>query len=325
MIELDAGGGARLRSLVASDAPAMFALLEADRAHFDRWLRWSPTLRSLDDVTRFIAAFTAQEAEGSGFHLGLFEGDTLVGGVVCWSIHPSRRTSEVGYWLGTRRLGKGLATRATAAVVDHLFAACDVHRIEMLVALENARSRAIPERLGFRLEGMRRGSLRIQGEFRDHVVYARVASDPAPGASGGPAPGAPGGPGPGRQLTAVEFDALLARLADGWTRRDYSAVAREFAAGVRYADPTRYTLQGRPALQAFFEDDDGQPQRVTWHHAVFDLDRQLGAAEYTYEGTHRYHGMVLVRLEGGVITHWREHQHVDPRAWDEFIGGMDIL
>jgi hypothetical protein len=33
--------------------------------------------------------------------------------------------------------------------------------------------------------------------------------------------------------------------------------------------------------------------------------------------------MVLVRLEGGVITHWREHQHVDPRAWDEFIGGMD--
>jgi ribosomal-protein-serine acetyltransferase len=308
---LDPGGGARLRSLTAADAPAMFALLEADRAHFDRWLRWSPTLRSLDDVARFIALFTAQEADGNGFHLGLFEGGALVGGVVCWYIHPSRRSSEVGYWLGTRQLGKGLATRATAVVVDHLFAACDVHRIEMLVAAENLRSRAIPERLGFALEGVRRGSLRILGAYRDHVVYARLATDPPPG------------PAPGRQLTAGEFDALLARLADGWTRRDYAAVAAEFAEDVHYADPVRYALTGRAALRAFFEDDGGRPQSMAWRNVLFDLDRQLGAAEYTYEGSQRYHGMVLVRLEGGVITHWREHQHVDSRAWDEFIGGMD--
>lgn len=313
MTRLELAGGAHLRSLAASDAPEMFALLEANRAHLDRWLRWSPTLTSLEDVTRFIALFAAQEADGNGFHLGLFEGGALVGGVVCWSIHPSRRASEVGYWLGAPQLGKGLATRATAAVVDHLFAACEVHRIEMLVALGNTRSRAIPERLGFRLEGVRRGSLRIRGAFLDHVVYARVASDPAPES--------PGGPPVGRQITAGEFDALLARLADGWTRRDYAAVAAEFAEDVRYGDPTRYDLAGRPALQAFFEDDDGRPQSVTWHHAAFDLDRQFGAAEYTYEGTLRYHGMVLVKLQAGVITHWREHQHVDPRAWEEFIGG----
>jgi ribosomal-protein-serine acetyltransferase len=306
---LDPGGGARLRSLAAGDAPAMFALLESDRAHFDTWLRWSPTLRSLGDVTRFIALFAAQEADGNGFHLGLFEGDALIGGVVCWSIHPSRRTSEVGYWLGTGRLGKGLATRATAVVVEHLFTACNVHRIEMLVARENGRSRAIPERLGFRLEGVRRGSRQIGATFQDHLVYARLATDPPP--SGKPA----------HRLVAGEFDALLARLAEAWTRRDYAAAAAEFAEDVQYADPARYALSGRAALLAFFEADDGRPQHVTWHHAVFDLDRQSGAAEYTYEGTHRYHGMVLVRLAGGRITHWREYQHVDPRAWDDFIGG----
>ena len=49
----------------------------------------------------------------------------------------------------------------------------------------------------------------------------------------------------------------------------------------------------------------------------------LGAGEYTYEGTHRYHGVAIVRVEGGLITHWREYQHMvcgnlfdrSPLAW----------
>jgi ribosomal-protein-serine acetyltransferase len=315
MIDLDLGDGVRLRSLRVADAPAMFARIEADRAHLDRWLRWTPMLRSADDVARFLAGFEALEARSEGFHLGLFVGEVLAGGVVCWTIHPTHRSSEIGYWLGAAHLGHGLATRAAAAVVAHLFAELGVHRIEMLCALGNARSRAVPERLGFRLESVRRGSHRIGGEFRDHVVYARLATDPAP------APGGPGRASRGPLLAPVEFEALLARLAEGWARRDYAAVAREFAEGVHYADPTRYAFTGRSALKAFFEHDEGQPQRVAWHSAVFDPARQVGAAEYTYEGSRRYHGAVFVRVEGGLITHWREHQHVDPREWADFVGG----
>jgi hypothetical protein len=44
------------------------------------------------------------------------------------------------------------------------------------------------------------------------------------------------------------------------------------------------------------------------------------AAEYTYEGTHRYHGVVLIKVSGTGITHWREYQHISPLAWQEFVG-----
>ncbi len=122
-------------------------------------------------------------------------------------------------------------------------------------------------------------------------------------------------------MNSAEFRQTLLSLADAWGRRDYAAAAAAFAENVRYADPLRYSFAGRAELLAFFEADDGHPQRTVFHTVVFDEGRQVGAAEYTYDGTHRYHGVALVRVEGGRITHWREYQHVDPRAREEFAAG----
>lgn len=122
-------------------------------------------------------------------------------------------------------------------------------------------------------------------------------------------------------MTRLELGNLLHALADAWTRRDYATAASFFAEGVRYGDPTRYSFNGRAELRAFFEDDEGYDQRTVWHNIVFDEDQQLGAAEYTYEGTHRYHGTVLIKVEDGRITRWREYQHVDPREWEAFVSG----
>jgi len=121
-------------------------------------------------------------------------------------------------------------------------------------------------------------------------------------------------------MTSSEFRALLERLADGWRRRDYESVTAAYSEHVRYADPARYRIEGRAALLEFFRNDDGLPQSTVWHTIVFDETQQVGAAEYTYEGTHRYHGTVLVRVADGLITHWREYQHVDQRTWEDFAG-----
>ena len=180
-------------------------------------------------------------------------------------------------------MGKGLATRATGAMVDLLFRDKGVHRIEMLTAEANLRSRAVCERLGFRLEASRRGSHRFPGGFNDHLVYARLVTDVVP-----PDP-------PRRLLTADEFRALLERLGAAWRARQYAAAAACFAEDVSYGDPTRYALHGRAALRGFFEDDEDKEQHVDWHTIVFDAAQQVGSAEYTYEGTHRYHGAVIVR------------------------------
>lgn len=121
-------------------------------------------------------------------------------------------------------------------------------------------------------------------------------------------------------LDAAGFQQLLAALADGWTRRDYVAVAARFTEDVFYTDPLRYAFRNRADLLAFFTDDDGQAQSVAWHLTLFDPARQVGMAEYTYEGTHRYHGVALIRLRDGLIARWFEYQHKDGRSHAAFAG-----
>jgi hypothetical protein len=121
-------------------------------------------------------------------------------------------------------------------------------------------------------------------------------------------------------MTAQEFRQLLDRLATGWEKRDYAAVAQQFSENARYGDPTRYSFENRRDLQRFFEDDEGHEQRTVWHTVVFDEAQQVGAAEYTYRGTHQYHGTVWIRVQDSCITHWREYQHISDKSWEEFIG-----
>lgn len=121
-------------------------------------------------------------------------------------------------------------------------------------------------------------------------------------------------------MTSQEFGNVLNALADAWTRSDYAKAASFFADDVRYGDPLRYLNTGREQLRSFFENDEGCEQKTVWHNVIFDETQQLGAAEYTYEGTHQYHGTVWIKLKDGLITRWREYQHIDSREWDEFVG-----
>lgn len=128
----------------------------------------------------------------------------------------------------------------------------------------------------------------------------------------------------GRNLSAMttsEFRTMLQGLADGWQRRDYAKVVSFFAEDVRYADPLRYSFENRQDLRAFFENDEGLEQSTVWHNVIFDEERQVGVAEYTYDGTWCYHGTVWIRVQDDLITHWREYQHTDPREWEDFACG----
>lgn len=177
--------GATLRPLRAGDAAEMHALIAASREHLDRWLRWSSGIASRDDATAMIAMFEAKEAQGDGFLLGIFVDGALAGGLVCWYIHAQNRNAEIGYWLGEGQVGKGLAGRSAERALAYLFEVRNLHRVEMQCAVENVASRAIPERLGFTMEGVRRGSHWITTRFLDHCVYGllqpewRALSSPA--------------------------------------------------------------------------------------------------------------------------------------------------
>jgi ribosomal-protein-serine acetyltransferase len=166
-----------LRPLDPAEAPAVHALIHTNRAHLDRWLRWSSAIRTLDDVLELIDSFSRKQAAGDGFHLGLWHRGTLAGGLVCWYIQRQNRNAELGYWLGEAFVGRGFATRAAGLGVRHLFEVEGLNRIEMQCGVENRDSRRVAERLGFRLEGVRRESHWITDRFVDHAVYGLLRGE----------------------------------------------------------------------------------------------------------------------------------------------------
>lgn len=92
------------------------------------------------------------------------------------------RSTRVGYWLDERQQGRGTMTAAARLLVDHALTAWRLNRVEIVVATENRRSRAIPERLGFRAEGTLRQYQLVDGRYLDCVSYSMLAADwPAAG------------------------------------------------------------------------------------------------------------------------------------------------
>lgn len=83
----------------------------------------------------------------------------------------------VGYWVASDATGGGVATAAVALGADHCFGPVGLHRLEATVRPENAASRRVLEKLGFRQEGLYVRYLSVAGAWRDHLSYALTAEE----------------------------------------------------------------------------------------------------------------------------------------------------
>jgi ribosomal-protein-serine acetyltransferase len=164
-----------LRLLEPEDASELHALVAANRAYLARWLPWAEG-QALADTEGFIDRCMAQLLANGGFQAAVVRDGSIVGVAGFLPVDWSRRSAGIGYWLAEEHQGNGTMTAAIRLLVDHAFATWELDRVEIRVATENRRSRAIPERLGFRQEGVLRGAELVGGRRLDLVVYARYRS-----------------------------------------------------------------------------------------------------------------------------------------------------
>jgi ribosomal-protein-serine acetyltransferase len=146
------------------------------REHLSRWLPWAAA-QDLDGTLEFIRRTRRQAADDAGFTFAI-DGDGAVAGVVGLEpVDRTHRSASVGYWLAEPYQGRGIMTRAVSTLVEHAVSAMDLNRIEIRAAVGNARSRALPQRLGFREEGVLREAERVGDAYLDLVVYSVLASE----------------------------------------------------------------------------------------------------------------------------------------------------
>jgi ribosomal-protein-serine acetyltransferase len=87
------------------------------------------------------------------------------------------RATSIGYWISAAAQGRGIVTDAVRAITTHAFEVWDLNRVEIRAAVGNARSAAIPLRLGFVEEGVARQSERHADGFKDLAVYSMLAEN----------------------------------------------------------------------------------------------------------------------------------------------------
>jgi RimJ/RimL family protein N-acetyltransferase len=146
-------GDFHMRAWTTADEPALRAALASSEAHLRAWTPWvvdgkEPGLSLEERLVRHAADFAA----GREWVYGMFEPEDAVvlGGCGLYPrVGPG--AIELGYWLAAGHTGRGLATRAAAALTNVALADASIRHVEIRCDPHNAASARVPARLGYRI------------------------------------------------------------------------------------------------------------------------------------------------------------------------------
>jgi ribosomal-protein-alanine N-acetyltransferase len=175
-------GRVRVRPARAQDAGPLAALYRANRAHL---APFAPT-RDPEFFTEHcqatrLAALLAEHEQGRAYPYVIEVDGRPAGRATVTNVARGPFCSgSLGYWVAAAHTDRGLATRAVGHVVADCFTGHGLHRVEAATLVDNHASQAVLRYTGFTLIGRAPRYLRIAGQWRDHLLFQRLADDSAP-------------------------------------------------------------------------------------------------------------------------------------------------
>lgn len=163
-----------LRLLQLPDSTKLYRLIDSNREHFREWLPWVDDIVSSLQLHSVISAWLTQYYERNGFQTGIWYRQQLIGVIGLHSIDWQNKQTSIGYYLAEGFEGKGIVTRSVQTLLHYIFTQLHLHRVEIRCGKDNIKSRAIPERLGFKKEGLIRDGEFVTNHFHDLVVYGML-------------------------------------------------------------------------------------------------------------------------------------------------------
>jgi ribosomal-protein-serine acetyltransferase len=169
--------GLELRSATLDDAAELDRLIEANRDHLAPFMPWM-TGHAIDGTQAFIRSAMRQEDSDDGFQAVIVADGEIAGVAGFHRVDRINEITSIGYWMDAGHQGRGVMTATVATLVDIAFDEWGMHRIELRIAPENSRSRALAARLGFHEEGVLRGAERFgDGDHRDLIMHSLLRGE----------------------------------------------------------------------------------------------------------------------------------------------------
>lgn len=154
-------------------------LREQSRAFLKPWEPPWP----MDDLTRNsfrrrIKRYQSEISRDEAYPFFIFgqDGLGLRGGLTLGNVRRgAAQAATLGYWMGAPHAGQGLMQQAVSLVCAHGIKSLALQRIEAACLPENGASIHLLEKAGFEREGFAKSYLNINGERRDHILFALIA------------------------------------------------------------------------------------------------------------------------------------------------------
>lgn len=163
-----------LKKLAIENSEVLFELTDKNRNYLRQWLPWVDNTKTVSDSTKFI-----QDAldNKNAIHFGIWYEGNLVGVIGYHYIDKVNKKATIGYWLDESSQKKGIMTTACKLAIQYGFEELHLNRVEISCAVDNKKSCAIPERLGFKIEGIFREVEWLNDHFVDHKFYGLLKSE----------------------------------------------------------------------------------------------------------------------------------------------------
>jgi len=175
-----AGELVRLRPPRARDYPAWTDLRRQSREFLQPWEpAWPADDLSRPAFRRRLSAYGRELDLGAAYPFFVFRArdDVLVGGVTLSNVRRGvAQMATVGYWVGAPFARQGFTLAAVKEATLFAFETLGLHRLEAACVPENERSHALLLKAGFLPEGRASAYLKINGVWRDHLLFGMVAS-----------------------------------------------------------------------------------------------------------------------------------------------------
>jgi ribosomal-protein-serine acetyltransferase len=178
--EFVVGDGITLRAWREDDVQIALDAVKRNSEHLEAFMRWMTPEYDLAASQKFIAEAIISRLQRKKLQLGIFDGGELVGSIGYVYLDFDANKTEIGYWIDREAEGKGIITRACRVLIDYAFNELGMNRVEIRCSVKNVRSAAIPERLGFKKEGVLRQAEPLKDGLHDFNIYGLLAQDPRP-------------------------------------------------------------------------------------------------------------------------------------------------
>jgi ribosomal-protein-serine acetyltransferase len=166
-----------LKLVELKDAERVFNVTDNSRDYLREWLPWLDMTTSVEDTRGFIKSCLKSYSENKTMTTFILYKGEIVGTAGYNKIDWSNKIAYIGYWLGKDYQGHGIMTKVAKALTDYAINDLKLNRVDISAAVENKRSRSIPERLGFVNEGRIRQAEWLYDHYVDHIVYGMLAED----------------------------------------------------------------------------------------------------------------------------------------------------